>query len=63
METRFKYEDTNLRVVTQQHNVTLCIAIYNNDTGSFLAQFFINEDEEHFHKILREKYKDNLIND
>ena len=63
METKFRNENINLRVVTQQYEVGLYVAVYNNDTGSFLDQFGVDENEEDFHKELREKYKDNLIND
>lgn len=60
--TRFKDGNKNIRIVTQQYEVGLYVAIYNNDTGSFLDQFSVDENEEDFHKALREKYKDNLIN-
>ena len=62
METKFRDVNTNLKIVTQKYKVGLYVAIYDNDTGRLIDQFGVDKNEEDFHKILREKYKDNLIN-
>ena len=60
METKFKDGDKNIRIVTQQYEVGLYVAVYDNDSGVFLDQFGIDMPEEEYHKQLREKYKDSL---
>lgn len=62
MVTRFKDGNKNIRIVTQQYEVGLYIAVYDNDSGDFLTQGCVDITEEEYHKRLREKYKDNLIN-
>lgn len=52
----------NIRIVTQQYEVGLYIAIYDDDSGAFISQFGVDMPEEEYHNILREKYKDSLIN-
>ena len=61
MVTKFKDGNKNIRIVTQQYEVGLYIAVYDNDNGYFITQGSSNESEEEYHKRLREKYKDNLI--
>lgn len=61
METKFKDGDKNIRIVTQQYEVGLYVAIYENDNGNFIDQACIDMPEEEYHKWLREKYKDSLI--
>lgn len=60
METKFKDGNKNIRVVTQQYEVGLYITVYDNDSDALLNQFGIDLEEE-YHKQLREKYKDSLI--
>lgn len=61
METKFKDVNKNIKIVTQQYEVGLYVAVYDNDSGDFLDQFCTDMLEEDYHKWLREKYKDNLI--
>lgn len=62
METKFKDGNKNIKIVTQQYTVGLYVAVYDNDSGTFLDQFIIDMAEEDYHNTLREKYKDSLIN-
>lgn len=61
MVTKFKDVDKNIRVVTQQYEVGLYVAVYDNDSDAFLDQFSIDMLEKDYHNALREKYKDSLI--
>ena len=61
MVTKFKDGDKNIRIVTQQYEVGLYVAVYDNDSGAFLDQFGIDMPEEEYHNTLREKFKDSLI--
>ena len=62
METKFRDCDKNIRVVTQQYEVGLYVAVYDNNSGAFLDQFGIDMQEEDYHNALRERFKDSLIN-
>lgn len=62
MITKFKNGNENIRIVTQQYEVGLYVAIYNDDSGAFISQFGVDMPEEEYHNTLREKYKDSLIN-
>jgi len=61
MVTRFKDNDKNIRIVTQQYEVGLYVAVYDDDSDAFLDQFGVNMPEEDYHNALREKFKDSLI--
>lgn len=60
--TRFRDGKKNIKIVTEQYNTGLYVAVYDNDNGDFLTQSCIKVSEEEYHKMLREKYKDSLIN-
>ena len=62
MVTKFKDGNKNIRIVTQQYEVGLYVAVYDDDSGAFLNQFGVNMPEEDYHNALREKFKDSLIN-
>lgn len=62
METKFKDGDKNIKIVTQQYEVGIYVAIYENDNGDLIDQDCVDISEEEYHKWLREKYKDSLIN-
>lgn len=59
--TRFKDGNKNIRIVTQQYEVGLYVAVYDDKSGTFLEQCCINVPEEDYHKMLREKFKDTLL--
>ena len=61
MVTKFKNGDKTIRIVTQQYKVSLYVAIYDDDSGAFIDQFGIDIPEEDYHNIMREKFKDSLI--
>lgn len=61
--TRFKDGNKNIRIITQQYEVGLYVAVYDDKSGTFLNQFGIDMPEEEYHKILRKKFKDTLLTD
>lgn len=61
MQTKFKDGNENIRIVTQQYELGLYVAIYDNDSGAFLNQYGVDMPEEEYHKWLRETFKDTLI--
>lgn len=61
MKTRFKDSGKTIKVITQQYEVGLYVAVYENDV--FVDQFCLEDSEEEYHKKLREEYKDFLIID
>ena len=61
--TRFKDGNKNIRIVTQQYEVGLYVAVYDDKSDIFLNQFGIDIPEEEYHKMLREKFKDTLLTD
>lgn len=63
MITRIKDNNKNYRFVTQQYEVGLYVAVYNDDNSSLITQYGVDVSEEEFHKKLREEYKDSLIID
>lgn len=61
METKFKDGDKTIKIVTQQYEIGLYVAIYENNNDDFIDQGYVDMTEEEYHKGLREKYKDSLI--
>lgn len=62
MVIRIKREDGGIdRIVTQQYELGLYVAIYDDKSGRFKDQFGTSDTEEKYYKYLKEKYKDKLI--
>lgn len=61
MITKIKEDNRTIRIVTQQYEVGTYVAIYNDKTGEFLDQFGVQCTEEEYHKEIREKFKDDIV--
>lgn len=61
--TRIRQKDTIHRIVTQQYETGLYIAIYDDNTGEFLTQTTSDMSEEEYHNWLREEFGEGVIED
>lgn len=62
MVTRIKRQDGGIdRIVTQQYEVGLYVAVYDDKSGMFKDQFALECKEEDYHRFLREECKDNIV--
>ena len=61
--TRIKQKYTIHKIVTEQYEVGLYIAIYDDNTGEFLTQTTSDMKEEEYHKWLREEFGKQVIED
>ena len=62
MVTRIKRQDGGIdRIVTQQYEVGLYVAVYDDKSGEFKDQFALECKEEDYHRFLREEHQGDIV--